>query len=250
MSLLDLTVPPRVPKIIVGSPTYGAAQDAYVETIMRIMASFDGRAVKLLYVPCNGSNIAENQNVLAGKVEETGADYLLLVETDMGVYRAEQALPRLLAHNKDIAGATYMFKDARVLSRLLAGESVEPRFMGHKLGGAPVTYADLAANDLIAMDFIPMGLTLISANALYKVRDALRTTLAPPAGMEHKKPPFFYHGVSYPEESERAVVATTDSTFCATARQAGLEIWCDGPLSLMCTHVGTANYGLQPVEVA
>lgn len=231
-------------KVVIGVPTYGDNKSAFTLSLLGFFGHCNPDIISLRLVPCAGSNIAENQNALADKAEEMGADYLLLMETDMIAPR--DAVARLLAHGKDIVGACYPFKDAELLARIFRGEEgARLRYMGHKLGGDPLTLEDLTEGEaLIAMDFVPMGLTLISAKALRAVRAGMRERFPPPEGMEDKAAPVFYHALAYAKDHPRALVSTTDSSFGAMARAVGLDVWCDAALSLAVEHVGDAHYGL------
>jgi hypothetical protein len=242
--MLDLTRTKPV-SVVVGTPTSGENKMAYTLSLTGIFGATNPAQIRPQMVPCAGSNIAENQNCLADKMEELGADYLLLLETDMAV--PPNALTRLVAHGVDIVGACYAFKDIDLLARLYRGEEAPLRLMGHKLGGEQIKVEDLIEapeGELIPMNFIPMGLTLISAHAIRTVRGWMKERFPPPADMPHKIAPAFYHAIAYTEEHPRGFITTTDSSFCTAAREAGLQIWCDPKLSLAVEHVGDMNYGL------
>lgn len=241
--MLDLNKKPIF--VIVGSPTSGENKMAYTLSLCGIFGATNPEKVRPQLVPCAGSNIAENQNCLADKAEELGADYLLMLETDMAV--PPDALVRLVSHGVDIVGAVYPFKDHDLLASLYRGEDRPLRLMGHKRGGVPIRVEDLIeAPDgaLIEMDFVPMGLTLISVKALGAVRAWMKERHPPPAGMEDKPAPAFYHPIAYTAEHKRGFIPTTDSAFCGAARDAGLQVWCDPKLSLGVEHVGDMNFGL------
>lgn len=243
--MLDLTRIGRPVSVVVGTPTAGECKMAYTLSLTGLFGATNPALIKPQMVPCAGSNIAENQNCLADKAEELGADYLLLLETDMAV--PPNALTRLVAHNVDIVGACYAFKDNDLLARLYRGEETPLRLMGHKLGGVGLKVEDLfEAEDgsLIEMNYVPMGLTLISMKAIKAVRAWMKERFPPPEGLEHKLGPAFYHAIAYTEEHPRGFITTTDSAFCSAARDTGLQVWCDPKLSLAVEHVGDMNYGL------
>jgi len=242
--MLDLSRTKPI-SVVIGTPTSGDNKMAYTLSLSGIMGATNPQHIRPQQVPCAGSNIAENQNCLADKAEELGADYLLLLETDMLV--PPNALTRLVGHGKDIVGAVYPFKDADLLGRLYRGEDAPLRLMGHKLGGEMIRMEDLleaADGALIEMNYIPMGLTLISARAIRTVRAWMKERFPPPEGLEHKLGPAFYHAIAYTEEHPRGFITTTDSAFCNAARAAGLDVWCDPQLSLATVHVGDMHYGL------
>lgn len=241
--MLDLTKKPV--SVVVGTPTGGDNKMAYTLSLTGIFGATNPAQIKPQMVPCAGSNIAENQNCLADKAEELGADYLLLMETDMAV--PPNALNRLVAHGVDIVGACYAFKDIDLLARLYRGEEAPLRLMGHKLGGVGLKIEDLieaSEGSLIEMNYVPMGLTLISMKAIRTVRQWMKERFPPPADLADKIGPAFYHAIAYTEEHPRGFITTTDSAFCSAAREAGLQVWCDAKLSLAVEHVGDMNYGL------
>lgn len=242
--MLDLTSTKPI-SVVVGTPTSGENKMAYTMSLTGIFGATNPSLVRPQMVPCAGSNIAENQNCLADKAEELGADYLLLLETDMLV--PPNALMRLVSHRLDVVGACYAFKDFDLLARIYRGEQADLRMMGHKLGGAELKIQDLIEapeGELIAMNYIPMGLTLISANAIRKVREQMKLRHPPPAELAHKTAPAFYHAIAYTEDHPRGFITTTDSAFCSVAREAGLGVWCDAKLSLAVEHVGDMHFGL------
>lgn len=240
--MLDLNKKPI--SVVIGTPTSGENKMAYTLSLAGIMGHTNPQVVRPQIVPCAGSNIAENQNCLADKAEELGADYLLFLETDMAV--PPHALMQLVSRGVDIVGAVYAFKDHDLLASLYRGEERPLRMMGHKIGGVPIKVEDLFEADgaLIEMNYVPMGLTLISMNAIRIVRAWMKETFPPPADLAHKLAPAFYHAIAYTEEHPRGFITTTDSSFCAAAREAGLKVWCDPKLSLGVEHVGDMNYGL------
>jgi len=240
--MLDLNKKPI--SVVIGTPTSGENKMAYTLSLAGVMGHTNPQVVRPQLVPCAGSNIAENQNCLADKAEEMGADYLLLLETDMAV--PPHALMQLVSHGVDIVGAVYAFKDHDLLASLYRGEERPLRLMGHKLGGEPIKIEDLfeAGDSLVEMNYIPMGLTLISTKAIRAVRALMKDRFPPPAGLEHKLGPAFYHAIAYTEEHPRGFITTTDSAFCHAAREAGLKVWCDARLSIGVEHVGDMNFGL------
>lgn len=239
---VDLTRPRQI-KVAIGTPTAGGGELAYFQSIMGLFGHSNPEHVLLRFIPCTGSNIAENQNTIVQGAESAGADFVLLVENDMAF--PKDALVRLLAHDKDIIGATYPFKDHDLLAKLLAGHDLPLRYMGKEIDGENVTYETLAKrpDQVRPVQFVPMGFTLIRLSALNKVRDWLSEQANSP---ERKRHPAFFHNVIYVSDSERGIVTTTDSTFCFAARAAGLDVWMDAVLSLQMEHIGKCNFGLLP----
>lgn len=241
--MLDLTNTSPL-KVVIGSPIGENIKAAYLISVMGLMGSLDPSRVLLRYVPSAGSNIAENQNCIVDAAEKLGADYVFLIENDMGV--PKHALVQLLSHQKDVVGCTYAFKERDLLARKLRGENVTFRMMGHEADGLPITLESLIKGEpLRTVNFIPMGCTLISMTAINAVRDLVAQETSAPEG---KRAPAFFHNISYPLDNPRGVISTTDSSFCHKARDAGVDVWLDARLSLQLEHIGDCAYGLIPDE--
>lgn len=251
--MLDLTKDPR-PKIMIGSPTSGSTYDGFSDSLWGLFSHHNPERAILLRRWCAGSNIAENQCTLAGLARDWGADYLLLIETD--VIFPNNALDLLLEADKDIIGATTQYKEHDLYANMLAGKPRLPRFMGHDLDGSEFTLDSITVPEdpIRQVKSIPMGLTLIKMSALDAVsrevanRDADIVEAMGDAELATRirsmwGPPFF-HKTAYAEGHERGSVSTTDMTFCAMARSIGLEIWLHRELSVRVGHWGFTNFGL------
>ena len=245
--MLDLTRTEPV-KIMIASPAGGEnIKLSYMVSVIGLLGSISPQDATLAYLPIPGSNIAENQNTIVREARKAAADYVLLVETDMSV--PKHALAQLLSHQKDIVGCTYPYKDADLLAKVIRGDKVTLRYMGHEIGASPITINGLIKGEpLRTVDFLPMGLMLISMRAFDAVV-ALRTADAlergAPAG---KSASPFFHPDIYPDDSPHGLVSTTDSAFCRTAIEAGFDVWLDARLSLQIGHHGDCAYGLLPDE--
>lgn len=239
--MLDLTKSAPL-KIIVGSPLGENLKPGYMISMMGLMGSLSPERVLLRPVPCMGSNIAENQNCIVDAGHETGADYILFVEADMAF--PKHALAQLLSHEKEIVGCTYAYKDRDLLPKRMRGDAITYRIMGHEYGASEITLESLIRGEpLRRVDFVPMGLTLISMKAIRAVQEVIAEKTGAPDG---KPGPAFFHNITYPLDRDRGIVSTTDSAFCATAREAGFDVWLDARLSLQLEHIGDCAYGLLP----
>lgn len=232
------------PKVLMGMPNGGTCHVQHMYWQTGILGSMNPAETQIIQGHCAGSNIAFNQNKLARRAIVEGFDYLFLVETDnVGPY---DALKRLLAHDKDIVGATYQWKEPDLISSLLNGEDRHPRYMGHELDDTEITLAGLISNEerLRRVRFVPMGCTLISVKALKAVSALVAEKTRAPEG---KWGPPFTHNVTYAQDSDEGQISTTDSAFCGDAREAGYDIWLDADLSLMMNHRGDADFMVKPV---
>ena len=146
------------------------------------------------------------RNQCAGAAQIMKATHLMFFDTDM-VFPAD-TLTRLLAHDKDIVGATYSQRmpPFHPLSVTEAGEHIHITSGLHK------------------MQLLPTGCMLIRAsvfNALTKPYFAL--------------------------VAEGDQLRGEDYYFCERARAAGFEIWCDGDLSSQIGHIGQKIYRVNDV---
>jgi len=239
----DLNHDPR-PKVLIASPHTGECHWIFKESLLGIYRKTDPEKVQIFDRGCCGSNIAENQNALVDQAEENGMDYILFLETDMGV--PGEALQLLLSHGKDIVGCTYPFKDHDLLARNLADEKANLRYMGQELDCSAFTFRSLVEGEpLRRVKFVPMGLTLISMRAIRAVQ-AYRTSITNPPLPEGMKACAFRHAEAVLPNYKRTAITTTDSVFCYDAADAGIEVWLDARLSLLVEHVGMANYAMLP----
>jgi len=152
------------------------------------------------------SIVANGRNNCVEAMQSLGGDYLMFIDSDM-VF-PQDTIDRLMAHGKDICGATYVRRG--------------PPF--DNLGQATPEYAS-HEKGLIKMFYIPTGMLLIKR----KVFEALEA-------------PYFRYGIA--EEIKR--VKGEDMDFCERAREAGFDIWCDLDLSMELRHIYT--YMLSPID--
>lgn len=241
--MLDLSK--RAPNVLIASPATSEGKIGFFQSVDALRAQTPKHVALTSWQPCSGSNIAENQNELVTIAEQRGADYILFFETDMAAI-PPQALEWLLSHNKDIIGCSYPWKDPGLLAKALIGKPTLPRYMGNELDGTPITFQTLVERETPRkVEFIPMGLTLISMRAINLVRDH-RTSKATPTLPDGVRAAAFMHQEAYVSgyNHHRTICTTTDASFCGFAAAAGLDIWLDGRLSLMIAHVGDAAYGM------
>jgi len=231
-------------KVLLGTPTGGVCHVAFMQSVFRVVASCNPDDIYIRPQYCKGSNIAQNQNKLARMAVEQGYDYLLLAETD--VTFPSHSLARLVMHGCDIVGCSTPWKEHDLLADRLNGKDRAPRFMGHELDETEITMQSLIEGEpLRKVRFVPMGFTLIAAKAITAIGAYRREHVLPDTLRERvagKWIPVFSHVESYPEDSDEGVISTSDSSFCANARDAGFDIWLDARLSLSIEHIGDCNY--------
>ncbi|MDE2030235.1 MAG: glycosyl transferase family 2, partial [Alphaproteobacteria bacterium] len=144
---------------------------------------------------------ALGRNQCAGAAQITKATHLLFLDTDM-VFPADM-LARLLAHDKDIVGATYSQR--------------MPPF--HPLTVTGNGSHEHVTSGLQRVRLLPTGCMLIKT----RVFDALEK-------------PYFNMA------AENGQLRGEDYYFCEKARAAGIEVWCDGDLSREIGHIGQKIY--------
>lgn len=231
-------------RVLLGSPSSGTEYAAHKQSIFRLVGACNPDLIYVVPRDCEGSNICMNQNALARQAVEQGFDYLLLAETDVAF--PNHALARLLSHGKPIIGCSTPWKERDLLAARLNGEDRAPRYMGHETTDEEITMASLIEGDPVRkVHFIPMGLTLISTEAIRAISDYRRAHALPEGvrqNAEGKWVPVFSHVETYPGDTDEGVCSTTDSAFCSDARAAGFDIWLDARLSLFVEHIGSCNY--------
>jgi glycosyltransferase involved in cell wall biosynthesis len=160
-------------------------------------------------VNVKSSIIAIARNNAVARAQELGADYLLFLDSDMVFPRS--TLLRLLAHGRDIVGATYLRRT--------------PPFaiLGARLAEAPLGNSP----GLAEMQHLPTGCLLIRM----KVFEAMTR-------------PYF----RFRHDETTGDVIGEDYDFCDRARQLGYRIWCDGALSFEIGHIGQAIYRIPKDE--
>lgn len=131
--------------------------------------------------------------------QDMHADFILFLDSDMTFPRS--TLHRLLAHRKDIVGATYT---KRVSPFTLLGAVYDREQAVDECG-------------LIRMRHMPTGCLLIRMTVFEKLSSPHFRFLTNEATGE-------IHGEDY--------------VFCDRAHDAGFEVWCDAALSLELGHIG------------
>lgn len=155
--------------------------------------------IPVTVINAKSSIVAEARNNGVEDARQSGAEYLLFLDSDM-VFPLT-LLHRLLVHRKDIVGALYT-------KRLPPYD-----LLGKAVASQPVP----DANGLVEMARLPTGCMLIRM----AVFDALSK-------------PYFYFGIN----QEQQTLLGEDYAFCDGARLAGFRIWADLNLSQEIGHIG------------
>jgi GT2 family glycosyltransferase len=156
-------------------------------------------------INAKSSIVAEARNRCVELAREHAADFLLFLDSDMVFPR--DALQQLLAHGKDIVGATY-----------------PKRVSPYTVLGAPLPEGRVESDGaLIEMRHLPTGCLLI------------RMTV-----FESLSQPNFRFLV----DPQSGAILGEDYDFCDRARAAGFSIWCDSKLSFEIGHIGQSVHRL------
>ena len=95
--------------VLIGTTSAGSSMDVHNAAVLAAATYASGHGIRCLPQTVFGSNLAVNENTLAKCAMDMGADYWLSVEND--VTFPEDAVVRLVAHGKDIVGATTLWKE-------------------------------------------------------------------------------------------------------------------------------------------
>lgn len=198
-------------KVFIGTPAYDGKVDvqyamALIDTCELLRAnSYE----PIIRVPVCGSLLVADRNRILEMFWQSGADYLLCIDSDLGW--DPRAVIKLLKSGKDFCGGVY------------------PGRKGNGFTFRPITEEDgrivmCPETLLLKMEYIPAGFMLLTRNALKKMRD--------------KFPELYYTPKDKRSQAESAYCLFNtevwegefwgeDYVFCRRAQQAGLEIWVD-----------------------
>ena len=159
-------------------------------------------------IPTEGFNTAENRNFTVAQAIKNNCSHILFSDDDMCY--AEDALERLLSHDKDIIGALYSVR------RQPPALVIEYK----KDSGVNNDKEARSATNIFECEAIGTGLMLVKTEVFKKIQS-----------------PFF----GYKWFENGMVKMSTDWFFCEKARKAGISIWAD-PLIKNVGHLGEFNY--------
>lgn len=162
-----------------------------------------------------GSLIVTNRNTLVEQAAQLECEWLLFLDSDMLFPR--DTIARLIAHDKDIVGATYCKRvpPYEMLGRTLTGDQLE------------------VASGLVEVAGLPTGCLLVRRTVFEKLcRPYFRT----PAHEEGE-----IDGLPAHIEGE-------DYYFCRVAREAGFSVWLDVDLTMQLGHIGQHVFAIPTHE--
>lgn len=158
------------------------------------------------------SRIADNRNELANLAIEKNHTHILYIDADMVV--PLDGLERLLAHDKDIVGAS--------ACKRLEGQS--------DVIGVPL--------------YLENNVTVVEGDTLVEMRSmGLPFMLIKTDVFRKLSIPYF----AEPYDNMGKLIAE-DTFFCIKAREAGYRIWCDMNLTSCMGHLGVKEYKPKPID--
>ena len=188
---------PTLPRVAIAIPSGDMLHADFAISLATLCHGCGSLGIEI--VNAKSSIVAQARNTCVQLAKNAAVDYLWFVDSDM-TFPATTLL-RLLIHQKDIAGATYV---KRVPPYPLLGTPLAPQ------------PAD-ATVELVEMARIPTGCLLIRMSVF-----------------ERLTKPYFFFGV----EDGTANIIGEDYLFCDRAREQGFRIWCDTALSKELGHIG------------
>lgn len=201
--------------VYMGFPHYGSSEPRFEESLTELMAATKPEyGLDLMQCRCEGSRITSNRNRLAADARAKGATHIFFVDSDMDF--PPDALLRLLAHDKDIVGATTCKR----------GDE----------DGIPIGQA-LGVGDANGVKEIKTGCGLIEMVAMGCCFMLIKMEV-----FDKIKLPAFYEPPNYDIEDAWG----EDITFCKIARENGYQIWMDFDLSTQLGHWGKKRYHIKP----
>lgn len=183
----------------------------HADFAMSLAALAFSTQVPIALVNTKGSLVASNRNRLVDEAERFDCEWLLFLDSDMLFPR--DTIARLLAHGKDIVGATYC-------------KRVEPyEVLGRTLDGGPLE----AATGLVEVAGLPTGCLLVRRSVFAALRKPYFRTPAREDGEVDGLP---------------AHIEGEDYYFCRVAREAGFSVWLDVDLTMQMGHIGQQIFAI------
>ncbi len=204
-SYLELPTSRALPRVAVCVPSGDMVHKGFAMSLALLAyecRSHDGLPrVPLEIVGTQSSLIVINRCLAVARAQQLGVDYVLFLDSDMQF--PADTLRRLLAHGKDIVGATYV-------------QRVPP----HRLLGIYLPETKLTTDRPHEVLALPAGCLLIKLSIF--------------DGM----PEPYFHTPVIEHAGDRAFMSE-DYYFCNVARERGHQIWCDVALSEQIGHIGS-----------
>lgn len=171
-------------------------------------------AIPIALANVKGSLVVNNRNKLVEEARILDVSHVLFLDSDMLLH--PYALRRLLSHDKDIVGATYIQREEphRLLGKMPDGGLIHDALVaGYRVNTA----------ELQEVSALPGGCLLIKMSVF--------------DGMS--KP--YFQTPAHVEADGTPWIEGEDYFFCRQAKAAGHSIWLDWGLSVNLAHLGTTK---------
>lgn len=203
---------PNMKKITLAVCTNRGVKPKTVGSLLDLVAHTQGADFHIL-VAERGYTISENRNYCVVQAQKNKSDYLFFVDDDM-VFPAD-TLTRLLAGNKEVVGVN-SYSRCLPLSSTVGlmndkGEYMHP--------DKHTKWEMKVPGKLFKAYFVGAGVLLIDMKVFGMI-----------------KSPFF----EFTYDKNGQVVNGEDGTFCKKIQEAGMDVWCDGSISI--GHIGEYTY--------
>ena len=201
--MTDLTPSELLPKVAICIPSGDMVHADFALSLAGLVNSTPPMETPV--ISAKSSIVAQARNNAVEMAQEFGADFIFFLDSDMVFPR--DTLAQLLAHGREIVGATYV---KRTPPHELLGAHLNP-------GGPP------DPSGLLEMRHLPTGCLLIHKSVFDRLT----------------RP---YFRFLFDEESGHII--GEDYNFCDRAREAGFQVWCDPKLSFEIGHIGSQAFHL------
>ena len=221
LTLADKNEPPRQADVLVGYPCHGQVEAMFAYDLARLVGYSVGNGMgpgrpldTLRIMAKNGTLIADQRYDIASSAVRLGASHILWLDADMRF--PKDTLTRLLAHDKEIVGASYCKRREPLGTVAFNGIHGEPPYK--------VVYTYPFSTGLEKVDRVGFGCLLTRTSALKKMEE-----------------PWF--PMIWGRDSEgRFGLDGEDTSFFRLAHTAGVECWIDHDLSKEVKHIGVREY--------
>jgi hypothetical protein len=261
LSAVPAIAPPAQPTRIMICIPSGRTWEARTATAVAGLVGFSvQQGLSIGIINLEGSMITKQRNDLVESARKHGADYILFIDSDLTF--PPDTLVRLLAHKKDVVGATY-------------NKRVPPYETLGRLKGPPPSDEELRKGGLRQAELLPGGMVLVKmsvydkltwpwyhesyqwdgANGVEQLKEYLRNNycaFAPEAALAEldscEKLSTWLNEVFKIESQVRWAFYSEDLAFFRKLAKAGIECWCDMAVTFSLVHLGVLEVSCRMPE--
>ncbi|RFU48335.1 glycosyltransferase family 2 protein [Paraburkholderia sp. DHOC27] len=217
-------------KVLIGLPTYNDQVHVnFAMALVNATRALSDAGVKFQMMHVSSSLIARARNLFANYVlEHAEFTHLLFLDTDM--YFLADAITKLLAANRDVAGVAYPYRQINLNRRIESddkGLSLREWLEKHadytvRVKGDPRGRAQVV-DGLVEAEHVGTGIMLIRRDVLEKTIPFAQCFLPPEQYLTLISSGRFY-GL-FDTFDDNGAYLSEDLSFCRRARLAGCTIW-------------------------